>query len=76
MTGKRDLYISNVIHKAFVAVDEKGTEAAAATAVILDVAMAHVAEHIFSADRPFLFLIRDKVSGQILFIGRVMNPAQ
>jgi serpin B len=76
MTGNRDLYISDVIHKAFVAVDEKGTEAAAATAVIMQLAMAPMSEITLTIDRPFIFLIRDTVSGQILFMGRVVNPAQ
>ncbi len=76
MTGNRDLYISDVIHKAFVAVDEKGTEAAAATAVIMELAMAPLSEITLTIDRPFIFLIRDTVSGQILFMGRVVNPAQ
>lgn len=76
MTGERDLFISDVIHKAFVAVDEEGTEAAAATTVIMETASAHIADVTFNADRPFIFIIRDKVSGQILFIGRVVNPAQ
>jgi serpin B len=76
MTGKRDLFISDVIHKAFVAVDEKGTEAAAATAVIMELAMARISNVSLIVDRPFLFLIRDTVSGQILFMGRVVNPAQ
>jgi serpin B len=76
MTGKKDLFISNVIHKAFVAVDEKGTEAAAATAVIMELAGAIMPDKIFTADRPFIFVIRDTVNGQILFVGRVMNPAE
>ncbi len=76
MNGKDDLFISDVIHKAFVAVDEEGTEAAAATAVIMDTASAAFPDFTFTADRPFIFLIRDTVSGQILFIGRVVNPAQ
>jgi len=76
MTGNRDLFISDVIHKAFVAVDEKGTEAAAATAVIMELAMAPMFEVSLTVDRPFIFLIRDTVSGQILFMGRVVNPAQ
>ena len=75
MTGNRDLFISDVIHKAFVAVDEKGTEAAAATAVIMELAMALPAGNVLTIDRPFIFLIRDTVSGQILFVGRVVNPA-
>ncbi len=76
MTGNRDLFISDVIHKAFVAVDEKGTEAAAATAVIMELAMAPMFEIVLTIDRPFIFVIRDTVSGQILFVGRVTNPAQ
>ena len=76
MTGKKDLYIGNVIHKAFVAVDEKGTEAAAATAVIMELATAIKHDVNLQADRPFIFVIRDTVNGQILFVGRVMNPAQ
>lgn len=74
MTGKRDLFISDVIHKAFVSVDEEGTEAAAATAVIM-VATAMPASPIeVTIDRPFIFLIRDIETGTILFIGRVLNP--
>lgn len=76
MTGKKDLFISDVIHKAFVAVDEEGTEAAAATAVIMEAAGAMMPETSFIADRPFIFIIRDTVNGQILFIGRVLNPAE
>ncbi len=77
MDGQRDLYIGDVIHKAFVAVDEKGTEAAAATAVIMRAAMAPAGDIIqLTIDRPFIFVIRDVKSGQILFIGRVLNPAQ
>jgi serpin B len=76
MTDKRDLYISAVVHKAFVAVDEKGTEAAAATAVIMETASARMSDVTLTIDRPFLFLIRDIPTGQILFVGRVLNPAQ
>lgn len=77
MTGKRDLYISDVIHKAFVSVDESGTEAAAATAVIMmATAMpgAPPAPIKVTIDRPFIFLIRDNKTGAILFIGSVLNP--
>jgi serpin B len=71
------LYISAVVHKAFVEVDEKGTEAAAATAVVMcEATSAGPRIPVFRADRPFLFLIRDKVSGAILFMGRVTNPAK
>ncbi len=76
MTGGKDLFIGNVIHKAFVAVDEEGTEAAAATAVIMEATGAMMPDVSFIADRPFLFIIRDTVNGQILFVGRVLNPAQ
>ena len=76
MTGNRELFISDVIHKAFVAVDEEGTEAAAATAVIVELAMAPMFDISLTIDRPFIFIIRDTVSGQILFMGRVVNPAQ
>ncbi|HMV96473.1 MAG TPA: serpin family protein [Anaerolineales bacterium] len=76
MTGEKDLFIGDVIHKAFVAVDEEGTEAAAATAVVMEATGAPVQDIIFIADRPFLFVIRDTVNGQILFVGRVLNPAQ
>jgi len=74
MTARKDLFISDVIHKAFVAVDEKGTEAAAATAVVMEAATARMADTNLTIDRPFIFVIRDKPSGQILFIGRVLNP--
>jgi len=76
MTGNKDLYISDVIHKAFVAVDEDGTEAAAATAVIMETTSAILYDVTLTIDRPFIFVIRDKPSGQILFIGRVLDPTQ
>lgn len=76
MTGKRDLYIDAVLHKAFVAVDEKGTEAAAATAVIMKETAMESSELRLTVDRPFIFVIRDLPSGQILFVGRVLNPAK
>ncbi|MCX6355409.1 MAG: serpin family protein [Candidatus Aureabacteria bacterium] len=72
MTGKKDLFISAVIHKAFVDVNEEGTEAAAATAVVMRASSVQMT--VFRADHPFLFLIRDNRSGSILFIGRVVNP--
>ena len=77
MDGTRELYIGAVIHKAFVAVDEAGTEAAAATAVVmLERAMAPN-EHIeFLVDRPFLYLIRETETGAVLFLGRVVNPVE
>ncbi len=75
MTGGRDLFISAVVHKAFVSVDEAGTEAAAATAVIMKVTALPGTPVEFTANRPFIFLIRDIETGSILFIGRVLNPA-
>jgi serpin B len=75
MDGRCDLYISNVIHKAFVSVDESGTEAAAATAVVMVTSSAPIGEIVsLVIDRPLIFLIRDIQTGTILFIGRVMNP--
>jgi serpin B len=75
MTGTNDLYIGDVIHKAFVAVDEKGTEAAAATAVIMVGRGAPVEVKTVTLNRPFLFLIRDLETAAVLFLGRVANPA-
>jgi len=73
MTGSPDLYIDAVLHKAFVSLDEAGTEAAAATAVIMkEEAPDQQAE--VTLDRPFIFLIRDIETGAVLFVGRVMNP--
>ncbi len=74
MTSQQDLFISEVIHKAFVAVDEKGTEAAAATAVLMEGATAMMVENELIIDRPFIYFIRDVKSEQILFVGRVLNP--
>ncbi len=73
MSGKRDLYIHSVVHDAFIAVDEEGTEAAAATGVEIGIeSYTPISE--FRADRPFLFLIQETESGNILFLGRVVNP--
>lgn len=77
---EHELYIASVQHKAWVEVNEKGTEAAAATAVIMAPRAAPAPKKLvpfvpqFRADRPFLFLIRDSRSGLVLFIGRVMDP--
>jgi serpin B len=77
MDGEGYLYIRNVIHQAFVAVDEEGTEAAAATVVIMALRSAPSSYEVeLTIDRPFFFLIRDTANGQILFAGRVLNPGQ
>lgn len=68
------LQISSVIHEAFVDVGEAGTEAAAATAVVMTRSLAMDPPPSFTADRPFLYFIRDTRSGQILFLGRVVDP--
>jgi serpin B len=75
ITGTRDFAISAVVHKAFVEVEEKGTEAAAATGVVMSrAAIALPPPTIFRADHPFLFLIRDNRDGTILFLGRLVRP--
>jgi serpin B len=74
INGQDGLYISDVFHKAFVEVNEEGTEAASGT--FLTVAKSLSSELVFRADHPFLFLIRDNRSGSILFIGRLINPAE
>jgi len=74
MDGRRDLFISAVVHKAFVSVDEKGTEAAAATGIAMATA-AMMSPPVVRVDRPFQFFIYDQDSGTILFAGRVLNPA-
>jgi serpin B len=74
MTGNRELCISEVIHKAFVDVNEEGTEAAAATAVVMRAKGIPPPPIEFKADHPFIFLIRDMKTETILFMGRVMNP--
>ncbi len=73
MTGSRDLVIDDVIHKAFVDVNEEGTEAAAATAEMM---FGTSMPPQFVANRPFLFLIRENSTGTILFMGRVMDPSK
>lgn len=74
MDGTRSLFIGDVIHKSFVVVDEAGTEAAAATAVIMRATAMPEGPVVLYIDRPFIFLIRDNATGAILFIGRVLSP--
>ena len=70
-----DLYISDVVHQAYIRVDEAGTEAAAATGVIVSASSAQVPPPItFNVDRPFMFVIRDTQTGAILFLGAVSKP--
>ncbi len=68
MTGTRELWVSEVVHKAFVSVDEEGTAAAATAVVVQESGPTRV-----TVDRPFIFLIRDRATGSVLFLGRVMN---
>jgi serpin B len=75
MNGKHDLLIQDVLHKAFVSVDEAGTEAAAATAVIVGLTSIPAQPVEVKIDRPFIFLIRDIPTGSVIFVGRVLNPA-
>ena len=64
-----------MVHQAYVDVNEKGTEAAAATGMTMAAAAMPTAEpRVFNADHPFLFMIRDQVSGAILFLGRLNHP--
>jgi len=78
MDGGRDLYLSAVVHKAFVEVNEEGTEAAAATGVMIRsmAVMRPKPTPVFRADHPFIFLIRDLSSGSILFLGRLVDPTR
>ena len=72
--GQRLLYVDDIYHKAFISVDEEGTEAAAATAVSMIWESVNPDEVVFNADRPFIYLIRDKETGMILFMGRIVDP--
>ena len=74
MDGSRSLFIGSVLHKAFIEVNEEGSEAAASTAVVLK--KGRPDERIFRADHPFLFLIRENTTGSILFLGRLTDPGQ
>ncbi len=80
MTGGRDIFISEVIHKAFVDVNEEGTEAAAATGVVMVPTAARIQVPkkplVFRADHPFVFMIRDNRNGAIMFVGRITNPLE
>ena len=77
INGKKDLKIGQVLHKAFISVNETGTEAAAATSVSMNTkAFLQKKEAIlFNADHPFMFIIYEKTTSQILFLGRLSNPS-
>ncbi len=74
MTGTKDLKIDKVIHQAFIEVNEEGTEAAAATGIGMMATSMPPPTPIFKADHPFIFIIQQKETGNILFMGRVSNP--
>lgn len=73
MSSRRDLYLSKVVHKSFVEVNEEGTEAAAATAAVMMLRCAMMTPR-FCADHPFLFFIQHSKTNGILFCGRVSSP--
>ncbi|MBN1857953.1 serpin family protein [Candidatus Bipolaricaulota bacterium] len=73
--GSRSLFISDVIHEAFVSVNEAGTEAAAATAVLFERTSVPGPPVTVTVNRPFLFVIQDLPTGEILFVGRVVDPS-
>jgi serpin B len=75
MSGQRDLHIQDVVHKAFVSVDEAGTEAAAATAVIVGTTSLPP-QATMTIDSPFIFAIRDNASGSLIFMGQVTDPTE
>jgi serpin B len=76
MDGTKLLYIGAVIHQAVIAVDEKGTEAAAATAVLMKAGGMPSQPAVFRADHPFVFLIRDRETNSVLFMGRLADPTK
>ena len=78
MTGGRDLFISAVVHEAFVDVNEEGTEAAAATGVMMEPTSGRIPSppSVFRADHPFVFVIRDNRNKSMLFMGRIQNPME
>jgi len=73
--GSKELYVSKVLHQAVVEVNEEGTEAAAATAVVMMMRSAAFHQEIFRADHPFLFFIQHKATKSILFLGRLVKPS-
>jgi serpin B len=76
MDGTKDLFISGVFHKAWGEVNEEGTEAAAATAVVMEMKAVVARSPVFLADHPFIFFICDTRSGSVLFLGRLADPSR
>ena len=74
--GRKDLLISHVIHQAYVSVDEKGTEAAAATGISFEKGAIEPTHPTFNADHPFIFIIQEKETGNILFMGKLVDPTK
>jgi serpin B len=75
MTTDGPLAISDVLHQTYVAVDEAGTEAAAATAVVMGETSARLTQQELVLDRPFLYVVHDTAHGTPLFVGRVADPS-
>ena len=76
MSSEEQLQITDVLHEVFIAVDEAGTEAAAATAVVVGTTSAPADPIDLVVDRPFMFWIVDRPTGAVLFLGRVVDPTQ
>jgi serpin B len=74
MTAQEHLFISRVQHQAMISVDEAGTEAAAATAVVTQTLSARISSVVLTADRPFFFIVHDIEAATPLFVGRVSDP--
>jgi len=74
ISGEGGLFISDVIHEVFVSVNEAGTEAAAATAVVVTRGLPPIPVEV-GMDRPFLFWLYDRPTGSVLFVGRVLDPS-
>jgi serpin B len=75
INGVKGLFIQSALHKAFVEVNEEGTEAAAATVIVIGPTSEQPQPPLFRADHPFIFIIQDSETGNILFMGRITNPS-
>jgi serpin B len=73
ISGNKELFVSKIIQKSYVEIDERGTEAAAATAIVMSRKMGVVGNLVFNANRPFIYLIRDRQTGIILFMGKYVS---